>query len=165
MIAAAVGLAWGLAAGLGADLASGLEATALAQFLKGSRWVYPLVNAGHLLGVALLVGAVAPMDLRLLGLVGGPPAGAAVALLRPFAAAGLALAVVCGALLFVTQAGDYAASAWFRTKMAVLVLAALNAAVHPRIERLAPWRRRAAAAASLALWPTVLILGRMVGYA
>ena len=138
--------------------ASALEATAHSQFLKTSRWVYPLVNAGHLLGIALLVGAVIPMDVAILR---GRAAGA-VALLRPWAALGFALAVLFGALLFVTQADDYAESWWFRSKMALLVLALLNAAAHLRAT--GPALRRAAIA-SLVLWPAVLILGRMIGYA
>ena len=146
------------------ELAAALEATALAQFLKASRWVYPLVNAGHILGVALLVGAVVPMDLRLLGLAGGPPPGEAAALLRPFAAAGLALAAACGAALFVTQAADYVANPWFGAKIAVVALATANAALHPRLATLPTARRRLAAAASLALWPLALLLGRMIGY-
>jgi hypothetical protein len=45
-----------------------LEATVLAAALRGSVWAYPLVNAGHILGVALLIGSIVPLDLRLLGL-------------------------------------------------------------------------------------------------
>lgn len=35
--------------------------------LRASRWVYPLVNTGHILGLALLFGAIIPLDLRMLG--------------------------------------------------------------------------------------------------
>ena len=45
-----------------------MQASDLAVWLKASRWTYPAVNAGHLLGIALLVGAVVPMDLRLIGI-------------------------------------------------------------------------------------------------
>lgn len=48
-------------------LFAALEASTWATALSGSLWVYPLINAGHLLGIALLVGAIVPMDLRLLG--------------------------------------------------------------------------------------------------
>lgn len=146
------------------DLATALEATQLAQFLKGSRWVYPAVNAGHILGVALLVGAVVPLDLTLAGVVRRADPRAALALLRPFALAGLVLAVSCGGLLFATQAADYLVNPVFQAKMAVFALAVLNAAAHLVV---APGGAagRALALVSLALWPTVLILGRMVGYA
>lgn len=49
------------------EWAAALEATDLATTLRGSVWAYPLVNAAHILGVALLVGATVPLDLRLLG--------------------------------------------------------------------------------------------------
>ena len=140
------------------EVAAALEATALAQFLKVSRWVYPLVNAGHILGIAILVGAIVPMDLRLLR---GDPAGV---WLRRYAAAGIAIAATFGALLFVTQATDYIANGWFQAKMAVLAMALLNVALHPRLAALADGRRRLAAGISLATWPTVLVLGRMIGF-
>ncbi len=140
------------------EVAAALEATALAQHLKASRWTYPLVNAGHILGVALLVGAVVPLDLSLLR-------GRTDALwLRLHAAAGLTLAVVCGVMLFVTQATEYVLSGWFAAKMALLAIALANVAAHPRLARLTPLRRRAAAAASLAAWPGILVLGRLVAY-
>ena len=78
--------------------------------------------------------------------------------LRRWAAAGALLAIACGVLLFATQATDYLQSGWFRAKMAVLALALANALWHLR--RIP----RHAALASLLLWPTVLLLGRMIGY-
>ena len=146
------------------ELWAALEATQLAQFLKASRWVYPLVNAGHILGIALLIGSVVPMDLRLLGLIRRPDIASTVTLLRPVAAAGLGLAVLCGLLLFVTQATDYAGNAWFRAKLALVALAAMNAALHPGLAAQAPARRHAVAALSLGLWPAALVCGRMIGF-
>ena len=140
------------------EIAAALEATSLAQHLKVSRWTYPLINAGHILGLAILVGAIVPMDLRLLR------GDTASVWLRRYAAAGLALAAVCGGLLFITQASDYLANTWFQSKMAVLALALTNVAVHPRLAALSLVQRRIAATISLATWPTVLILGRMIGF-
>jgi hypothetical protein len=142
------------------EFAAALEASGVAQFLKASRWVYPLVNAGHILGIALLVGAVVPMDVAVIR----GRAVAAVGLLRPWSVAGFMLAAVCGALLFVTQATEYVRSPWFLAKMGVLALAGLNAAVHVRLDRFPPRQRRQAAIASLVLWPAALVLGRMIAY-
>lgn len=141
------------------ELVAALEATALAQHLKASRWSYPLVNAGHILGIALLVGAVLPMDVAVVRRRGL----AATALLRPWAIAGFVLAATCGALLFITQASDYVVSGWFAAKMAMLALAVSNAALALLPGRSAAARRRAAAF-SLVLWPIVLVLGRLIGY-
>ncbi|MDJ1008589.1 MAG: hypothetical protein QNJ13_12280 [Paracoccaceae bacterium] len=138
------------------ELAAALEGTALAQHLKASRWTYPFVNAGHVFGIALLVGAVIPMDIAILR---NRPA--VVAFLRPFAGIGLFGAAMAGALLFATQATDYAASPWFQAKMALLIVALLNAAWHLRARGKA---LRRAAWLSLALWPGVLLLGRLVAY-
>jgi hypothetical protein len=89
-------------------LAAGIEASELAAFLRRSRWTYPVVNAAHLLGVALLVGAVVPMDLRLMGLWRNDIRLATVLhLLRPVAASGATLALMTGVLLFTVQATDY----------------------------------------------------------
>jgi hypothetical protein len=142
------------------ELAAALEASGVAQYLKASRWLYPLVNAGHILGIALLVGAVVPMDVAVIR----GRAVAAVGLLRPWSLAGFVLAAACGALLFVTQATEYVRSPWFLAKMGVLALAGLNATVHFRLDRFPPRQRRQAAIASLVLWPVALILGRMIAY-
>ena len=48
-------------------LLAGLEATAVAQTLRTSRWLYAATNTAHIFGIALLVGAIVPLDLRLLG--------------------------------------------------------------------------------------------------
>ncbi len=140
------------------EFATALETTGLAQFLKGSRWVYPLVNAGHLLGIALLIGAMVPLDLVLAGVVRRADPQAALSLLRPFAVAGFVTAAGFGVLLFVTQAGDYLRNPVFQVKMGLICVALLNAGLHMR------FGGRVFALVSLAVWLAVLLLGRMIGY-
>jgi hypothetical protein len=133
-----------------------LEATWLAEHLRRSRWTYPLVNAGHILGIAILLGAVVPMHVQRLR--GGQ---SLVRALRPYAVAGLALAATCGALLFMARAGEYLGNPWFQAKMALLAIALAHAAWHLRTE-VVPAR---AAVASLVLWLMVLVAGRMIAFA
>ena len=153
----------------------GLEASALARALGESLWVYPLVNAGHLLGMALLVGAIVPVDLRLLGAWRAVPLAPFCQVLARSAAVGLALAVVCGALLFITRASEYAASGLFLAKMAIVALGIANALAlrftgfdellrAGDADRPLPRRVRIAAALSLLAWLAALILGRLIGY-
>jgi hypothetical protein len=147
------------------ELAAAIEASGLAGFLRASRWTYPAVNALHLLGVALLVGAAAPMDLRLVGLWRRElPAAAVLALLRPVAAAGAGLAVATGALLFAVQARDYVALPAFWVKMALVAFGLGHALANPRIAAATPGRQRLAGALSLAVWLVALGLGRLLGY-
>ena len=49
------------------SLLDGLAATPLSEWMRFSRWGYAWVNTGHVLGIALLVGSIIPMDLKLLG--------------------------------------------------------------------------------------------------
>jgi hypothetical protein len=152
-----------------------LEATALAKALRSSVWAYPLVNAAHILGVALLVGAMVPLDLRLLGAWRSVPLIPLWRVLTRTAGAGLALAMVFGMLLFITRATEYAASSLFIAKMVVvlvgvvnalvvrLVLPAAGAPLAPATGKL-PVRLRLAGGVSLAAWLTALSLGRLVGY-
>jgi hypothetical protein len=157
------------------DWLAALEATALARALRDSVWTYPLVNAGHILGVALLVGSIAPLDLRLLGMWRSVPLVPLWRVLTRTAAAGLALAIGCGALLFVARATEYAASGLFVAKMAIVGAGAANALVLRRVApevvlrarpafEMLPGRLRLAGGISLAAWLAALTLGRLIGY-
>jgi hypothetical protein len=65
----------------------------------GSTWLYPLVNAGHIVGIALLFGAIAPLDLRLIGAWNRISLDVFLRILVPVAVAGLGLAACAGACL------------------------------------------------------------------
>lgn len=152
-----------------AELLSGLEGSALAAALRGSTWIYPLVNAAHIVGIALLFGSIAALDLRLIGAWRGTPVAMLSRILVPVAATGLGLAVAAGALLFVTRATRYAASPFFQAKMLLVALGIANIAAYYALRRrdgetgAAPLHRLLGAA-SLALWLSVIVLGRLVGY-
>ncbi|MEO0823337.1 MAG: hypothetical protein AAF074_23340 [Pseudomonadota bacterium] len=151
------------------EIAGALEASAAARMLKFSRWAYAGVNAGHVLGIALLVGAILPMDLRLMGLWRGIGHGALARVLVPVAAAGLLLAVATGALLFIVRAEHYAGLVLVQAKLALVAAAAgLALLLHLRaglwLERMAPWQGALHGAASLACWLAALVCGRMIAY-
>jgi len=146
-----------------------LEQVPAIEALRNSTYVYPLVNALHVIGVALLFGGIVPLDLRLAGWrrAAGPVDGLAAVLL-PVAIFGLVLAIVTGLLLFATDARAYADSWLFRAKLVLIAVALLNALALRRID----WRRAGATPrrvalagiASLLLWLGAIILGRLIGY-
>ncbi len=148
------------------ELARAIEASDLATLLRRSRWTYPAVNALHVLGVALLVGAIVPMDLRLIGAWRADmPLASVLRLLRPVAAAGALLAVAAGALLFAVQARDYAGQPLFAVKMALVAAGLVHALAWGRALATAPRRRqRLAGGFSLAVWIGALFCGRTLGY-
>ena len=91
--------------------------------LRNSTLIYPIVNAVHIIGVALLFGSIVALDLRLVGWrrdVGATDAFAR--LLLPVAITGLAVAIPAGLLLFATDARAYAASPLFQAKIAVIAI-------------------------------------------
>ena len=157
------------------EWAAALEATALAVALRNSVWSYPLVNAAHILGVALLVGSIVPLDLRLLGTWRSVPLAPLWSVLTRTAGIGLFVAIIFGVLLFITRATEYVASNLFIAKMLVVAIGTANvvalrillpaqaskiAASHEK----SPAHLRFAAGLSLATWLTALTLGRLVGY-
>lgn len=140
-----------------------LEATVLAQHLRGSTYTYPLVNALHIIGIALLFGGIAPLDLRLLGVWRSVPLAPLLRVCRQIAALGLVLAVSMGFLLFAARATEYAAKPAFLLKMALLALALANIALAERALARGGGLRLSAAL-SLALWLAVILAGRAIAY-
>lgn len=152
-----------------AELAAALEATAFVKALKFSRWGYALANAAHILGIALLVGAILPLDLRLLGLWRRVDRTALARVLVPVAACGLVLAVAAGCLLFSVRARHYVEVDLFGLKLGLIFAGtALALLFHARaglwVERAGPGRAAFHGAASLACWLGALLAGRLIAY-
>jgi hypothetical protein len=144
-----------------------LVASAPAQWLRFSRWGYAAVNTTHVLGIALLVGAILPLDLRLLGLWRSVTLESLARVLVPVAAAGLLLAITTGAFLFITRADEYAATDLFVVKVALIATGAVHAlGLHlgPGLAHASPGRLRAAGAASLSIWVAALVCGRLLAF-
>lgn len=151
-------------------LLAAIEGNALAEALRGARWGYAAVNGAHVLGIALLVGAILPLDLRLLGLWPAVPRAALVRVLVPVAATGLALAVAAGTLLFSVRAREYADNPFLLAKLALVATGTAGAlALHARHGRMLEGAHartlRAHAALSMACWLGALACGRLIAFA
>lgn len=151
-------------------LLGALESTGIAQSLRVSRWGYAGVNAAHILGIALLIGAILPLDLRLLGCWRSVPRRDMVRVLVPVAAAGLALAVTAGVLLFSVRAREYAGIGFFQAKMALVATGALFALSLHRthgflLEGASETRLRLHALVSIGCWLGALVCGRLIAFA
>src|ERR1700739_1226270 len=82
-----------------------LEATPVGDGIKNSVWLFPAIEAVHLLALAMLGGAILMLDLRLLGLgLTGRPASSVERDTRPWLIGALAVMVVTGSLLGVSEA-------------------------------------------------------------
>jgi hypothetical protein len=144
-----------------------LVASAPAQWLRFSRWGYAAVNTTHVFGIALLVGAILPLDLRLLGFWRSVALEPLARVLVPVAATGLLLAGTTGAFLFITRAPEYAAIDLFLVKVALIGTGAVHAlSLHlgPGLAHASRARLRAAGAASLSIWVAALVFGRLLAF-
>ncbi|MDB5931863.1 MAG: hypothetical protein JWR60_3570 [Polaromonas sp.] len=161
-------------AGASAGFLGWLEATPLSAAMRGSLWLYPIVEIFHISGFVMLVGAAAMFDLRLLGWSRLLPVQALARHLLPWSVASVLLVVPAGLLMFSAHPHDFIGNRVFQLKLALIALAGLNAlAFHLGIYRsvgqwnanvAAPAVARLQALASLALWLAVISCGRLLAY-
>src|SRR5215467_13729155 len=145
-----------------------LEQSSLGAAARGSAWLYPLANLSHVLGAALLVGAIATFDIQVLR--HGRNVGAIARAVTPVAAFGLVLQVASGTVLLAADAMPVVANPAFQFKMAMFALGLVNIAAFRwrsggRLRAETPldgatWF----AALSLASWLLVLLAGRFIAY-
>ena len=159
------------------DLMAWLEASALADLLRGlGIWTYGIVNLVHILGIGLLFGTVALLDLRLLGLWRSIPVATLARPAVPLAATGFVLAIISGIMMLSFNTTEYHGNPFLYIKLPMVVIGLVNVAV---ITRLPAWKRATAGAPeapadrtilalaggiSLLIWLTVITCGRMIGY-
>jgi hypothetical protein len=151
-----------------------MEASAFAQAMRQWLWLYPSVEIVHLVGIAILVGSIAVLDLRLLGISRSLSVRRLAAHVLPWTLASFALIVPSGLAMFVAHASDLISNPVFALKLSLAGLAGANAAVfHTGVFRsavnwdvdvLPPLAARAAGAASLLIWVSVIACGRLLAY-
>lgn len=153
------------------DLVAGLAAWPGATLIRQSGTAYLFVNAAHILGIGLLVGAILPLDLRLLGCFRTVPLAVIAAFLTRAAVVGLVLALSTGFWLFTVKPAEYLANEAFLWKLGLLAIAIANIALqHAGGFRSVlaggdvTWAIRARAAVSASLWLGTLLAGRWVGF-
>jgi len=152
-----------------------LQDTDFSSGIRYSAYVYPLLEGTHVLGLAFSVGTILWFDLRLLGVAMRRDRISDVFhQLRPWMATGFLVMIVTGSLLFVSRAADVYASNYFRIKVGLLVLGALNVVIfHTTVDRQRqqwdtaerpPFRARVAGLLSLILWFSIIAAGRIMAY-
>jgi hypothetical protein len=149
-----------------------MQDSAFTEWFLGSDsvWTYPTVLTLHTVGLAMLVGASLVISLRVLNVGADVP----LARLRPLYRiiwAGLVINAASGTVLFVAEAADRVVDPIFYAKLASIALAVwLGLRVKRRVldpETVSPElvaRGRGLAAASVALWMTAIVTGRLMAY-
>ena len=154
------------------DLLASIEGTALAVWTRESTsiWAYPTILTLHTFGLAIVVGANAVIDFRLLGVARRIPV-AALRPLFPIMWWAFALNFLTGIVLFMSDATTKTGQRMFYIKLAMIALAFVaSLAVANRLRRRteddAPVAAnlRTLATASLLLWTAAIIAGRLLAY-
>ena len=152
-----------------------LHDTSFASAMRDGDFLFPSIECVHVLAITLVVGSIAIVDLRLIGLASTERSVSAVtAEVLPFTWTAFAFAVLTGAALFSSHAVGYAANFEFRMKLLLLVFAGINMLTfhgvvrrnHPRWleSHVTPWPGRLAGLISLLLWIGIVAFGRWIGF-
>lgn len=148
-----------------------LEDSAIGEAIRNSLWLFPVVEGVHLLGLAVIGGAILVVDLRLLGLgLRGQPVSLLARGVQPWVVGSLVVMGLSGVPLFLSEAIKCYYSAAFWIKMAALLLAVTFTFTVRRTVASAPEGRfpplwnRAVALISVALWSTVGWGGRWIAF-
>ncbi len=150
-----------------------LENTSYSNWILTSDAGWPIMLTTHAVGLAIVVGIVFSLNLRLLGLYGTIPY-TSLRELMSFAWIGIALNTVTGLSLFMTQASSYVTSIPFLLKITFIILGIVNLVYAQKLLRLEASAWQAAgrvsrrglglAGSSLFLWVAAVVTGRLIAY-
>jgi len=147
------------------------ESSAIGEAIRDSRWLFPVIESLHLLGLAVIGGCVLAVNLSLLGLgLGRRSAAQLWRDVRPWFWGSLTVMLASGFLLFTSEAVKLYYHEAFWVKMTSLFLSLVfTATVQRRTaladpERVTMLRSRAVGAVSLVLWSLVGVGGRWIGF-
>jgi len=143
--------------------------------LHESLYMYTLIESIHVIGITLFVGSIAMVDLRLLGRAFSTvPVSEMTRRILPWTVAGFVIMATTGLLLFYAIPVRTYHSVWFRLKVVLFLIAAVNIwFFHRRVQRnveywdrqpVPPRPARLAATISLVVWASVVVAGRMIAY-
>lgn len=146
-----------------------LEYTPLLVAMRDSPWLFPVIAALHLIGLAIIGGAVLVVDLRLLGLgLIHQPVARLARETEPLLFIGVASMLLTGPWLFMCFATKYYYLTAFWLKLASLgVVLLFTFTIRRQVIRgsgttgTAP---KLVAVASLSLWFSVALGGRLIGF-
>ncbi len=134
--------------------------------LKTHAWAYPALEIVHIAGIALLLGNLVLLELRVLGRGAGLPVRELARLSLSLALVGFCLAAASGLLMFATQPEELLGNRAFTLKMLLLFAAGCNAAwFHGRRSLdLLDGVARAQMIVSTLIWLAVIACGRWIAY-
>ncbi len=155
-------------------LLDALKNSGPATAIRNSLYIFPFLEAVHVIALTLVFGTIMIVDLRILCVAStSRPYESVSSDMLKWTWGAFALALLTGSFMFITNARVYFDNTFFRFKFALMALAGLNMLVFQLTAGRnpaawtggrAPPRAKAAAIASLAMWLLVIGMGRSVGF-
>ena len=143
-----------------------LQANAISDALNNTGWAFPLAECFHIVFFGVAIGTIVIVDLRLLGLAF--PRKAPARLVQDtwvYTAIGLAVTVLAGIALYLSDPRMYYRNQWFRFKATALLVAIIyNYTVHYKVASSdpSPGVGVVVGAISVLLWVSVVAGGIFV---
>ena len=136
------------------------------EAIRSHAWAYPALEVVHIAGIALLLGNLVLLELRVFGRGAALPVKDLARLSLTLAGIGFSMAAASGLLMFSSQPAELLANRAFTLKMLLLLAAGCNAAwFHGRgsLDRL-DGLARAQMLLSTVIWLCVIVCGRWIAY-
>jgi len=152
-----------------------IEYSSFGTTIAESTWMFPTFEVLHVIALLTVIGTIAVVDLRLIGVASKEHRVSLIAKdLLPWTWGAFGMAVITGSLLFISKAHSYMINPWFLAKMSLMVLAGLNMAYFHRTvwrtvghwESDAPFpaAARVAGWTSLIFWVVIVFCARAIGF-
>jgi uncharacterized membrane protein len=141
----------------------------IAEAIRDSNWLFPAIEAVHIVALCVLLGAVFILNLRLLGVaLRSTPVSRLARELAPWTLCALVIILTTGVMLFASEAMKCYESPPFQLKMLLLFAAILfHFTIYRRVtttDGRSPLWGRLAATLSVALWLGVGFAGRFIAF-
>lgn len=157
------------------SIAQKLSDSSIGTTIAESSWIFPALEVLHVIGLTIVIGTIAVVDLRLLNI---SSRHRSISKLTdetlPFTYTGFGLAVLTGILMFVSDAVTYSENPAFQLKLLLLIVAGINIAIFHKLTYknvvrwdlgvIPPWGARIAGAISLISWILILLCGRWIAF-
>ena len=152
-----------------------LQATSLAVFIHQTKWAFTTIEVIHVIAILTVIGSIAIVDLRLLGIASTRRPFTQLAKdVLPLTWTAFVLAAATGSLLFISQAAAYFTTTTFWVKMSIMALAGINMLVFEFItvrgvqdwdlKPTPPPPARLAGGISITCWLLIFVFGRWTGF-
>ena len=152
-----------------------LAATSLSEFINESSWAFAAIESLHVIVFVLVVGSIAVIDFRLLGLSSNNRTAAEMTReILPLTWSAYAVAIVTGALMITSSPAEYYHNLAFRLKFLFMALAGVNMLIFHFVtgKNMSGWEpgaappvsAKVAGALSLSFWIAVVVCGRWIGF-